>query len=168
MIPSLHIIGPKNSGKTTLMKFLIRKLTERGYRVGAYKHSAHSHPLDKPGSDSDSFRHSGAQPVIFESAEGMAIFFNQPAEKQKEDILRYVFKDCDLILIESFRSAPGPKIFVQTEREDNAPAGNVIAVVNEYGTHHRYPAFTPQAERIIDFIVEKLNISKGNGAVDGN
>ncbi len=51
----IHIVGRKNSGKTTLIVELVSHLTNLDYRVGTIKHTHHHHELDTPGKDS--FRH---------------------------------------------------------------------------------------------------------------
>ncbi len=153
---TLHIIGSKNSGKTTLINFLIEWLSARGYRIGAWKHSSHTHPLDKPGSDSDTFRRSGALPVVFESGEGCAVFFNPLPESEKSTLLRFVFKDCDLVLIESFSSASGPKIMVSGGETDINKTENILAVVNREGKHAVLPAFKPRSEALGNFVIKKL------------
>ena len=153
MTDTLHIIGPKNSGKTTLIKYLIRALSDRGYRIGAYKHSAHDHPLDKPGSDSDSFRQAGAHPVVFESGKGLAVFFNRLQEEQKQRLLAAVYENCDLILIESFGSARGAKIIIRNDDRELENTSDIVAVVNPQGEHAKYPAFRPQSKELVEFIV---------------
>ena len=47
----IHIVGCKNSGKTTLIVDVLPELVARGYRVGAIKHSSHRHEVDVPGKD---------------------------------------------------------------------------------------------------------------------
>ncbi|HID38776.1 MAG TPA: molybdopterin-guanine dinucleotide biosynthesis protein B [Calditrichaeota bacterium] len=152
---TLHIIGPKKSGKTKLINFLIQQLTERGYRIGAYKHSAHLHPLDKPGSDSDSFCQSGAAPVIFESRKGVAAFFPALNEQKKRGLLEFIYKDCQIVLIESFSSAGGAKIIIQNKEDKFKDTSGIIAVVNEDGHHPRYPAFRPQSHQLVEFIIKQ-------------
>ena len=156
MTNTLHIIGPKNSGKTTLINFLIRRLTRQGLRIGAYKHSAHSHPLDKPGSDSDTFRQTGAAPVIFESADGLAVFLNPLDEDQKQDLLQFVCGNCHLVLVESFRSAQGAKIIIQSDNEEIMQTDGIVAVINKQGRHPDYPAFRPQSEQLVEFILNNF------------
>lgn len=48
----IHIVGHAGCGKTTLIVDLVKNLVNKNIRVGAMKHSAHVHELDKPGKDS--------------------------------------------------------------------------------------------------------------------
>ena len=59
----LHIVGRKNSGKTTLIVDLVRHLTALGHRVGTIKQTHHQHELDTPGNDSHRHRQAGAAAV---------------------------------------------------------------------------------------------------------
>ncbi len=159
-LKTLHIVGPKKSGKTTLLEFLIRELRNKGLRIGALKHSSHQHPLDKEGSDSDRLRKAGGNPTIFSTPNGMAIFLDDTLGPNTEEILSTVYRDCDLVLVESFRDAPGPKIVVGDREEIPPQLANVIAVVNEHGVHSHYPAFQSQDSKLIYFIIRRFNLEK--------
>lgn len=55
-IPTLHIVGFKNSGKTTLMSRWIQLLKQAGYRVSALKHHGHQGQLKMPDERTDSMQ----------------------------------------------------------------------------------------------------------------
>ena len=57
----IHIIGRKNSGKTTLVVELVQQLSAMGKRVATIKHTHHRHELDVPGKDSYRHREAGAR-----------------------------------------------------------------------------------------------------------
>jgi molybdopterin-guanine dinucleotide biosynthesis protein len=123
----IHIVGRRNSGKTTLVCELVTALTQRGYRVATIKHTHHHHELDTPGKDSWHHRESGAAAVGILSPRMTAMFFPQQRETASNDSgsdspsqhdpvaheIRYqrfetLFSDCDLILVEgdeSFRTS---------------------------------------------------------------
>ena len=109
---AIHIVGNKNSGKTRLMQFLIEQFKSRGLKTGAFKHTSHNHPLDKVGSDSDKLRKAGAFPTSFSTPEGFAAIFQNPDEDARIKLLSRIYWDCDIVLIESFRQAEGPKELV--------------------------------------------------------
>lgn len=153
-LPYLHIVGPKKSGKTVLMEFLITNLTARGYRIGSMKHSSHNHPLDKIGSDSNRFYLAGANPSVFLTPEGMAAFYQPGPNLTIEDLLSRTFSDCDLVLIESFRQAKGPKILLLKTEDDTKGLENLVAVVNQEGYHPKYPAFKLLDVKLIDFAMQ--------------
>lgn len=148
----VHIIGSKNSGKTYLMEFLIKWFAERKIKVGAIKHTCHSHPLDKDGSDSNKFFMSGAEPVTFITNEGMSIVLSD--EKIGEEILRLAYKDCNLLLVESFKNSPNDKIVINPEDlEFNKQ--NVIAAITKDGDCKDYVAFKHDDNNLGEFLVEK-------------
>ena len=99
----IHIIGRKNSGKTTLIVELVQHLKALGFRVGTIKHTHHHHELDTPGKDSHRHRTAGAVAVGI-LARGMSAVYRPGSDSETKDD-RYaamlpVFADCDLILVE--------------------------------------------------------------------
>ncbi len=102
MLRRLHIIGRKNSGKTTLVVDLVRHLTTQGYRVGTIKHTHHRHELDVPGKDSFQHRQAGAAAVGILSPGMSAIFCpsDTATGHQRYDLMAPMFADCDLVLVE--------------------------------------------------------------------
>ena len=56
--PVVAVVGPTNSGKTTLVEKLIRELCARGYRVATVKHAPQESSVDLPGSDPEAMYHS--------------------------------------------------------------------------------------------------------------
>ncbi|GAB4377803.1 MAG: hypothetical protein Kow0042_26050 [Calditrichia bacterium] len=156
----LNIVGKKKSGKTTLIEFLIRELTARGFRVGSLKHSSHPHPLDKAGSDSDRFRLAGANPVVFATPEGMAVFLSVDNREEQNRYLQVIFRECDLIFVESLHTLDAPKIALLSGEELSMEWENIIAVVNPQGTHPQYTAFRPGDGRLVDFIQDTFLTDK--------
>lgn len=111
----VHIVGGKNSGKTTLITDLVTSLTARGCRVGTIKHTHHHHELDTPGKDSHRHREAGAA-VVGILAPGMTAIF-RPDSRGEEASERYaqfsaLFSDCELVLVEGDLHTTAPKIEV--------------------------------------------------------
>jgi molybdopterin-guanine dinucleotide biosynthesis protein B len=115
----LHIVGRKNSGKTTLIVELVTELTRQGYRVGTIKHTHHDHELDTPGKDSHQHREAGSVAVGI-LTKGMNAIFWPPAgqeESSTDDQQKYgqfdaVMSDCDVVLVEGDSQARANKIEV--------------------------------------------------------
>ncbi len=162
--PTIHIIGKKNSGKTTLIEKLVKNLTEKGYRVGALKHSMHDHPIDRPGSDSDRMNKAGAQPVAFWSSAGLGVFWAGVDDVAVENVLSEVFKSCDLLLIESFSSGAGLKILLLDDlaKEEWKRFSNVVALVVNGGEKKEIdslPVFVrDDIKGLTTFLENKLNL----------
>jgi molybdopterin-guanine dinucleotide biosynthesis protein MobB len=100
----VHIVGRKNSGKTTLIVDLVQYLTANGYRIGTIKHTHHHHELDTPGKDSHRHREAGAAVVGILSPGMTAVF--RPTDRavndanDRYDQLAPMFADCDIVLVE--------------------------------------------------------------------
>ena len=114
-VKRIHIIGRKNSGKTTLIVDLVKHLTSLGYRVGTVKHTHHHHELDTPGKDS--FRHSQAgAAVVGIISPGMNAVFWPHAEvdiaPDRYDQMLAAFPQCDLLLVEGDSQSKSLKIEV--------------------------------------------------------
>jgi len=102
----IHIIGRKNSGKTTLVVELVQRLNAMGIRVGTIKHTHHRHELDVPGKDSFRHREAGAAAVGILSPSMNAVFWpGSSADDSESREERYVmfsllFANCEMILVE--------------------------------------------------------------------
>jgi len=109
----LHIVGRKNSGKTTLVVDLVRYWTAEGLRIGTVKHTHHRHELDTPGKDSHRHREAGAAAVGILSPQMNAVFW--PAAPHEDSSNRYdqfagLLTTCDLVLVEGHLQTTGPKV----------------------------------------------------------
>ncbi len=137
MTPHLHIIGRKNSGKTTLIVELLRELSARGLRVGSIKHTHHRHELDVPGKDSFRHREAGASPVAILSP-NMTAVFRPHSPGDSGDSYAWLaphFLDCNLVLVEGDSQVSGLKIEVWRAAAGTGPMANedasILAVVSD-------------------------------------
>lgn len=112
--PCLCIIGWSGAGKTTLLTQLLPVLRERGLRVLALKHSGHSHPLHKRGSDSERLERAGATAVGLLTPEGLQLTFPE-GESAWTALLPLLAGQVDLVLIEGWKDGPYPKLEVWRE-----------------------------------------------------
>jgi molybdopterin-guanine dinucleotide biosynthesis protein MobB len=104
------IAGEHNSGKTTLVEKLIALLQRSGLAVGAVKHTPHDVEDDRPGKDSWRVRNAGAEPSAFVRSRESTI-----RRRETDDlhaILRRDFAECDLVLVEGYKSLPMTRIEV--------------------------------------------------------
>lgn len=131
-IVPVHVIGRKNSGKTTLICELVRELCSQGYRVGSIKHTSHTHEFDSPGKDSQRHRVAGAAISGIVSSGLCAAFWptpNDPSEDNRYARLLKLYDECDLVLVEGDTLTSSPKIEVWRAVTDGAPlAGSGIEV----------------------------------------
>lgn len=120
----VHIVGRKNSGKTTLVCELVREFTSRGIRVATIKHTHHHHELDTPGKDSHLHREAGAAAVGILSPQMTAMFI--PSDRDLRGEQRYeqfesLFADCRLILVEGDLQSTAPRVEVWRSVVSEAP-----------------------------------------------
>lgn len=133
----IHIIGRKNSGKTTLVVDLVRELTRRGLKIGTVKHTHHHHEFDAPGKDSFLHRQAGAA-VVGLVGPRMAAAFREHTEADRLGAIEQLaplFDGCDLILVEGQQQADAPRIEVWRAVTGQPPLSleipGVIAVVTD-------------------------------------
>jgi molybdopterin-guanine dinucleotide biosynthesis protein B len=150
--PHVFIVGKKNQGKTRVVQQLIKLFSAKGYRVAAWKHSSHHHPVDKPGSDSDKFRQSGAMISIFQSLNGMGFYLPPNGEEFQSSLLQVIIKQIDILFIESFSSLPGPKILVYRDQIPDLLPDNIIATIGSKSLIQRIPNFTEVGSEIVQFL----------------
>lgn len=137
MAKRIHIVGRKNSGKTTLVVDLVKELTRRGLRIGTIKHTHHHHEFDAPGKDSYLHRQAGAV-VVGLVGPAMAAAFREHSESDRMaaiDQLEPMFSDCDLVLVEGQQQANAVKIEVWREATGQSPLAlelsGIVAVVTD-------------------------------------
>jgi molybdopterin-guanine dinucleotide biosynthesis protein MobB len=157
----IHIIGRKNSGKTTLIVDLVGELTRRGRRVGTIKHTHHHHELDTPGKDSHRHREAGSAAVGILSPQMNAIFWPRPQSDDSRPNRYTQFDslmcDCDIVLVEGDSSAAAPKIEVYRAVSEQPPIATtdpaILAVVSDDSLDLEVPVWSrPNIEEIANRI----------------
>ncbi len=157
----IHIIGRKNSGKTTLIVELVQELTARGLRVGTIKHTHHHHELDTPGKDSHRHRQAGAAMVGIVAPGMNAIFW--PQDNDGADGYAHMlsmYRGCDIILVEGHATGSGTKVEVWRAATQTEPIAchdaSVVAIVTDDMPDVAIPCWprsgvSSLADRIIEF-----------------
>ncbi|MCA9153113.1 MAG: molybdopterin-guanine dinucleotide biosynthesis protein B, partial [Planctomycetales bacterium] len=142
-VPRVHIVGRKNSGKTTLVCQLVAKLSEQGYRVATVKHTHHQHELDTPGKDSHKHRSSGATAVGIVTPDLTAVFVPRDRSLHSDDReMRYrtldsAFSGCDVVLVEGDLHTTAPRVEVWRKEITEQPyatkeAGIAVVVSDDF------------------------------------
>ncbi|MGE0485828.1 MAG: molybdopterin-guanine dinucleotide biosynthesis protein B [Gammaproteobacteria bacterium] len=131
----IGVIATSGTGKTTLLRAIIPRLTAAGLRIGCIKHTHHPFDIDQPGKDSYLLRAAGAQQMLLGSAGRWALMVDTGGEVDApltELILRLDLGALDVVLVEGFRREDIPRIEVHRHELGQAPlcrdAGNVIAL----------------------------------------
>ena len=98
MMKVVGVIGPKNSGKTTLICDVLKVLREKGIKVAVVKHSGHPVEIDREGTDTYRFKEY-ADVTVFSDVRGKTTFFY--GNMGLEEILSKL--ESDLVIIEGFK-----------------------------------------------------------------
>jgi molybdopterin-guanine dinucleotide biosynthesis protein B len=104
-------VGPHNAGKTTLVVELVPRLSARGFTVATVKHTSKDVEDDVPGKDSHRHAHSGAAASALVTPERTTAR-RLGGEEGLDALVAREFSDCDLVLVEGYKSLPVPKIQV--------------------------------------------------------
>jgi molybdopterin-guanine dinucleotide biosynthesis adapter protein len=102
------------SGKTTLIEKLIVCLRDKGYKIGALKHSERQVEMDRTGKDSFRFTAAGANQVVVTSDRTIGMFHILREKVELEQVL-ILFENVDIILIEGYKNSQYPKIEVHRQ-----------------------------------------------------
>lgn len=138
-IPTVAIVGHKNSGKTTLVERLVRHFTAGGMRVAAIKHTSDEVGFDKPRSDSDRLKQAGAIAVGMVAKGELGIYTTHTAEVSEgwlESVCARLPDPPSLVIYEGYRGGPHPKIECILDAGTHQPsftaADGLIAVVSDH------------------------------------
>lgn len=120
--------GPSNSGKTTLILKVARKLIhEHGKAVAIIKNDPKDKAqFDVPGKDSYKFSDTGAEVVV--TSPTRTTLFSQ-RHKELDEIMA-MFGDFDIVLVEGLKNLPLPRISVFRNQldPDYFPYMNALAI----------------------------------------
>jgi len=101
------IVGRKKSGKTWTMEYLISRLAEMGFKIGAVKHiHEEGVTIDTAGKDTWRFARAGARVVLSASPDELALIKRSKMYYGNLDNILECLKgeDLDFIFIEGFHS----------------------------------------------------------------
>ncbi len=107
MMPIIAVLGYSNSGKTSLIEFVVSSLSKEGLRIGTIKHVHHcGFTFDVKGKDTWRHSQAGAKLVICVSPEQIAI--KKRRETSHDNLESYIniakAEELDLLIIEGFHS----------------------------------------------------------------
>jgi molybdopterin-guanine dinucleotide biosynthesis protein B len=112
-VPVLGFAAYSGTGKTTLLRKLLPRLTREGLRVAVIKHAHHDFDTDVPGKDSYELRRAGAVQMIVASRRRRALITETPDDHEPRlaDLLADVdARHTDLVLVEGFKAEAVRKI----------------------------------------------------------
>jgi molybdopterin-guanine dinucleotide biosynthesis protein MobB len=106
----ISIAGKQNAGKTTLIKDLIPKLKERGYRVGTLKYNIRKFDIDHEGKDTYKYSNSGADSVAISSQNEFVVMKKTAKPLTLHEIIETHLNDVNVVLVEGYREDDYPRI----------------------------------------------------------
>ncbi len=162
--PVIHIVGKKNSGKTTLIEKIIPELSARGYRVATVKHHHSGRPIDLDWKGKDSWKHrnAGAKAVAVISRSETVLFQETEATPALSQVIANM-KGVDLVLVEGFGSEAQFEIRIVDDSCSCDPLleshGRPLAVVGSTSSLNGIPAFgRDDLPRLSDLIEKEVLI----------
>lgn len=115
----IHVVGFKNSGKTTLINTWIQTIKSLGLKVAVIKHHGHGAKLSMPDERKDSMQYlkSGADASI---VAGSGHTQHITAEEMDYASLKQLalLQKPDVILVEGYKQEPGEKVILVKDEAD--------------------------------------------------
>jgi len=143
---AFQVCGYSKSGKTTLIKELIGRLSKEGFQVASIKDIHHKgFQMDKEGTDTTLHNRAGADPVVARGLKETDYLYNH-----KMDFLEIMAKlSSDWLVVEGYNEFPLPKIVCgKTESDmDDFLDNRTFAIAGVYSktrtTYRGFRVFNP-------------------------
>jgi molybdopterin-guanine dinucleotide biosynthesis protein MobB len=156
----ISIVGKQNAGKTTLIKGLIPKLKEQGYRVGTLKYNIRKFDIDHEGKDTYKYSSSGADSVAISTQSEFVVMKKIANPLMLHEIIEAHFNDVDVLLLEGYREDGYPRIRIIDPQDTNAvktDSENELLLVNEKTENSCFSI--DGINRAMNFIEKSLKIN---------
>ena len=132
---TLHIVGFKNSGKTTLITRWIRLAKRQGLSVAVLKHHGHASPLNMPDRNTDSmqFLMSGADVSAVSGGGAVQLHMNEELDFRRMKEIATIGNP-DILLIEGYKEEQEEKVVLvrsQTDWDELKNLHNIQLVVGQ-------------------------------------
>ncbi|WOV84556.1 molybdopterin-guanine dinucleotide biosynthesis protein B [Sporosarcina jeotgali] len=119
---TLHIVGYKNSGKTTLLERWIGYVKAKGLTVAVLKHHGHGGQIELPSASTDTSRFfdKGADvTLVAGGGSAQLLLNNEPSFEALKALVTY--DSPDVLLIEGYKEERGEKVVLIRKDEDWGP-----------------------------------------------
>jgi molybdopterin-guanine dinucleotide biosynthesis protein B len=119
-IPIFQVVGYQNSGKTTLISKLVKRLSSEGFSVGTIKHHGHGGMPEygDGGKDSEVHRLAGASVIAVEGGGSLQLTAQHLSWDLHKTLSLYETFHLDAILIEGYKMESYPKIVLLRNHDD--------------------------------------------------
>lgn len=118
-VKTLHVVGFKNSGKTTLLTRWVRLLKAEGHTVAVLKHHGHGGPPELPenGTDTMQFFDSGADVSVVAGGGVVQLHMNEePTFPRMKEIAS--LNNPSILLVEGYKDEQGAKVVLLRDEID--------------------------------------------------
>ncbi|HEX5565060.1 MAG TPA: molybdopterin-guanine dinucleotide biosynthesis protein B [Sporosarcina sp.] len=118
-VKTLHVVGYKNSGKTTLVARWVRLLKGKGLSVAVLKHHGHGGKPDMSNAATDTaqFLANGADSTLVAGGGSVQFIWNEEPEFARLKKLASMGNP-DVLLIEGYKGETGDKVVLLRNLED--------------------------------------------------
>jgi sulfur carrier protein ThiS adenylyltransferase len=161
------VVGPGESGKTSLIERLVVELKKRGLSVAVIKHCSRAFNLDRPGKDSWRFWEAGSDGIELVSPEKTAIIQRRTDPAGDDRLASAHFTHMDIVLVEGQHTTPNiPKVELLRKgvaERVTTPLGELAAVVSDFDVDIPRPVFHfNQIREIADFLERAVQVDMGS------
>jgi len=147
-----------NSGKTTLIRKLIKRFKDEKFRVAVIKNTFHKIEIDKEGKDSYHFFQDGADAVVITSNDEIVI--RKRKDEEHKFPIKYIrdnyLSDVDVIILEGHKTGNIPKIeLIKNDQREFIFTNDsaVSAIVSDKYIDTPLPVFKfDEDQKIFEFI----------------
>jgi molybdopterin-guanine dinucleotide biosynthesis protein B len=157
---TLHIVGFKNSGKTTLVVRWVRLLKEKGFSVAVLKHHGHGGQPAMPDASTDTMRFfdSGADVAVVAGGGAVQLLVNEEPEFTRLKEMAAI-RQPDILLIEGYKEQRGDKVVLLRNVEDWETLQNLCGIqlvvgCSEISTCSRQMASRAAVEQLDRWLLE--------------
>ena len=127
---TLHVVGFKNSGKTTIVSHWVTVLKRAGFEVAVLKHHGHGGIPELPPAHTDTVQFLNAGAVSTLVAGGNMIQLIQNKEHSFEQLKALVaLGEPDVLLIEGYKKEAGLKVALIRSEEDREELESLPGVI---------------------------------------
>ena len=156
----IAVSGYKDSGKTTLCRVLIQKLSDRGLSVGYIKRS-HENVISSSDTDSGSVATIGT-PSLLWGDDGFSMEIKSPDNRQTDpyEVVGKFFPTSDIVILEGGKDLVLPKIWVSCPDEETPDLPGIFAVYDRRRAGdggRRYGI--DDLDRLVSVITDKAELS---------
>jgi molybdopterin-guanine dinucleotide biosynthesis protein MobB len=134
-LPIVGVCGWSGAGKTTLLERVVPMFVGRGLTVAIVKHDVHGITTEPDAKDSARLFRVGADVFLHGLAQSMARQVGNLSDSSVESQVFQLAARYDLVLVEGFKDAPWPKVWIMADEHSGPPDAirNVVAVLPRDG-----------------------------------